>query len=392
MDLIINDESITNDRGWRLSNRGCDLARYTANPIVLYQHDTERIVGKASNIRIDGSKLIASVEFDTEDPLAKEVQRKAEKGFLRGVSPGFFISEMTYHEDYDSVTAWELLEVSIVSIPSNRGAVKLYSREGVPLDQEEEVKYLEQLKATDYSEFIKGHKVHVPNAGTPATISKNPSSFPVSVGERQDADVDFELDTFVIQPIRVGRTEELETSYNKRESVCSEARQALKEAVSKDTIKKWCLSCTKVRKKNDGESVKKWFVAAAEQFATDNVLATERYVMLTPASYYALLDSMTENEALAFSKSADVAKGVLGNLLGFDVVQHYLLPDGVDMLAWQKNSVGVAKGEPELFVDEGSATMYGDVISGQERAGGTVVRKDAKGVYLVNATGTAYTE
>lgn len=148
MDLIINDESITNDRGWRLSNQGCDLTRYTANPIVLYQHDTERIVGKASNLRIEGSKLIASVEFDTEDPLAKEVQRKAEKGFLRGVSPGFFISELTYHEDYDSVTAWELLEISIVSIPSNRGAVKLYSREGVPLEREEEVKYLEQLKAT----------------------------------------------------------------------------------------------------------------------------------------------------------------------------------------------------------------------------------------------------
>ena len=148
MDLIINDESITNDRGWRLSNQGCDLTRYAANPIVLYQHDTERIVGKASNLRIEGSKLIASVEFDTDDPLAKEVQRKAEKGFLRGVSPGFFISEMTYHEDYDSVTAWELLEISIVSIPSNRGAVKLYSREGVPLEREEEVKYLEQLKAT----------------------------------------------------------------------------------------------------------------------------------------------------------------------------------------------------------------------------------------------------
>lgn len=245
-------------------------------------------------------------------------------------------------------------------------------------------------KATDYSEFIKGHKVHVPNAGTPATITKNPDEFPVKAGERKD--VDFDLDTFAIQPIRVGRTEELETSYNKRESVCSEARQALKEAVAQDTIKKWCLSSTKVRKKNDGESVKKWFVAAAEQFATDKVLATDRYVMLTPANYYALLDSMTENEALAFSKSADVAKGVLGNLLSFNVVQDYLLPDGVDMLAWQKNSVGVAKDEPELFVDEGSATMYGDVISGQERAGGTVVRKDAKGVYLVNATGTAYTE
>ena len=247
-------------------------------------------------------------------------------------------------------------------------------------------------KANDYSEFINGHKVHVPNAGTPATISKNPSSFPVSVGERQDADVDFELDTFVIQPIRVGRTEELETSYSKRESVCAEARLALKESVAQDTIKKWCKATTKIHKKEAGEAIKKWFIAAAEQFATDKVLSTERYVMLTPANYYALLDSMTDNEALAFSQSGNVAEGVLGKLLGFSVVQDYFLPSGVDMLAWQKNCVGVAKDEPELFVDEGSATMYGDVISGQERAGGTVIRKDAKGVYLVNATGNAYTE
>lgn len=246
-------------------------------------------------------------------------------------------------------------------------------------------------KATDYSEFINGKKVHVPNAGTPAKISKNPASFPVEVGERKDADVEFDLDTYTIIPIRVGRTEELETSYSKRESVCAEARLALKENVAQDTIEKWCKGVTKPRKKNDGEAIKKWFVAAAEQFATDKVLSKDRYVMLTPANYYALLDSMTDNEALAFSKSADVANGVLGNLLGFNVVQDFFLPTGVDMLAWQKNCVGVAKDEPELFEDEGSATMYGDVISGQERAGGTVVRKDAKGVYLVNATGKAYT-
>lgn len=146
MDLIINDESITNDRGWRLSNAGCDLTRYANNPIVLYQHDTERIVGKASNLRIEGSKLLASVEFDAEDPLGREVERKTEKGFLRGVSPGFFLNNLVYQEGYDLVTQWELLEISLVSIPSNRGAVKLYSRDGVPLDPDAEDKYIEKLK------------------------------------------------------------------------------------------------------------------------------------------------------------------------------------------------------------------------------------------------------
>lgn len=147
MDIIINDESVTNDRGWRLSNKGCDLTRYYANPIVLYQHDTERIIGKANNLRIEGSLLIASIEFDTEDPLGKEVQRKAEKGFLRGVSPGFYIDEMEWGDEFALVSSWELLEISLVSIPSNRGAVKLYSRDGVPLDAESEAQHIEQLKA-----------------------------------------------------------------------------------------------------------------------------------------------------------------------------------------------------------------------------------------------------
>ncbi len=245
-------------------------------------------------------------------------------------------------------------------------------------------------KAVDYSQFITGHKVHVPNAGTPPAIKKNPDTFPIDAEERKDTDIEFDLDTYAITPIRVGRTEALEVSYNKRESVCSEARLALKQEVATDTIKKWCKGASKIQKKDPTDTVKKWLIAAAKQFDTDNVLAEERYIMLTPEHYYTLLDSMTDNEALAFSQSADVARGIIGKLLGFSFVKDFLLPEGVDMLAWQLNCVGVAKDKPELFEDEGSATMYGDVISGQERAGGAATRSDKKGLYLVNDTGTAY--
>lgn len=245
-------------------------------------------------------------------------------------------------------------------------------------------------KAVDYSQFINGHRVHVPSAGTPPAIKKNPDTFPVEVGERKDTDIAFDLDTYVIVPIRVGRTEALEVSYDKRESVCSEARLALKQDVAIDTVKKWCKGAVNIQKKESEDTVKKWLVAAAKKFDTDKVLAEERYVMVTPEHYYTLLDSMTDNEALAFSQSADVAKGILGKLLGFSFVKDFYLPEGVDMLAWQLNCVGVAKDEPELFEDEGSATMYGDVISGQERAGGAATRADKKGLYLVNATGEAY--
>nr|DAT66752.1 MAG TPA: prohead protease [Caudoviricetes sp.] len=166
MDLIINDESITNDRGWRLSNQGCDLARYRANPVLLYQHDTGKIIGRAYNLRIEGSRLIATVEFDEGDPEAREVKRKVDNNFLRGVSPGLYLESLEYNEEYDLVSAWELIEVSIVTIPSNRGALKLYAKDGSALDLEAETQYIQQLKA-NYN--------HVTTMPKPTTTTTNPA-------------------------------------------------------------------------------------------------------------------------------------------------------------------------------------------------------------------------
>lgn len=176
MDLIINDESITNDRGWRLKNEGCNLARFHDNPVVLYQHDIEKIIGKASNIRIEGSRLIASVEFDSDDPEALRVQRKVEKGFLRGVSPGLYIEHLEYNEEYDLVTAWELLEVSLVTIPSNRGALKLYAQDGSALDQDAETEYIQQLKSK-YNNTITMPKPTTTTNATTETLSLSTEAY-----------------------------------------------------------------------------------------------------------------------------------------------------------------------------------------------------------------------
>lgn len=147
MDLVINDQSITNDRGWRLLNAGLDQRRYDANPVLLYQHDTGQIIGKCTGLRIEGSRLVGSFEFDEGDPLAVEAKRKAEGGFLRGVSPGFYIQKMDFGEEFDTVTRWELLEISLVTIPSNRAAIRLYSREGNALTDAEEERYLATLRS-----------------------------------------------------------------------------------------------------------------------------------------------------------------------------------------------------------------------------------------------------
>lgn len=147
IDLVINDESVVNDRGYNVLNSGLNDARYNNNPIMLYMHDVERPIAMCRSRRIEGSKLIGSFEFDAGDALAVEVHRKLTSGYIRGASAGFFIESMTYGGDHDTVDKWELLEVSIVTIPANRNAVKLYSKEGVPLTDEEGARYLETLRS-----------------------------------------------------------------------------------------------------------------------------------------------------------------------------------------------------------------------------------------------------
>lgn len=122
---------------WRLDN-------YNANPIVAYQHhtgddwmtgrtsDPDDIIGK-STVWLDGQELVAQVEFEPADlnEKADKIRRKLDFGSLRAVSVGFRMmaghwGEEKRGEDTDTYyfDEVELLEFSIVNIPSNPGAVK----------------------------------------------------------------------------------------------------------------------------------------------------------------------------------------------------------------------------------------------------------------------------
>lgn len=164
LELIINDEAVINDRGWRLLNSGLDHTRYDKNPLLLHQHDTDQIVGHCTGLRIEGTRLIGAFEFDS-DPDSQAVKEKATNGSLRGVSPGLYIRDMEFATEGDTVTDWELLEVSLVTLPSNPSAVKLYSQQGTALSDEEARQHIVQLKS-NYT-----MPTPTPNPLTPQTLA-----------------------------------------------------------------------------------------------------------------------------------------------------------------------------------------------------------------------------
>lgn len=128
--FILSDESL-NSYGFVVQTAGIDTAQVERNPVMLYMHDRESgVVGRWENIRKDGTKLIADAVFDESTELGAKIKKQVDNGFLRCVSIG--IDNVTQEDlnNVQTVVKCRLIEASIVDIPSNANAVKLFRRSG----------------------------------------------------------------------------------------------------------------------------------------------------------------------------------------------------------------------------------------------------------------------
>ncbi len=126
--VVASDESA--DRlGDVVRAGGWDLDAYKHNPVFLWAHDYTRTpIGRSSWVGVDGSKLLATVEF-APTAFAQEVELLYRQRFLRAVSVGFRAREFSFRKDRDGsvdgveYTRQELLELSAVPVPANPHAL-----------------------------------------------------------------------------------------------------------------------------------------------------------------------------------------------------------------------------------------------------------------------------
>ncbi len=142
--FVLNDETVTNSYGFSIATGGVNLKRFKNNPVMLDSHDTRNVIGKWTDIKLENSQITATPEFDTEDEQAVKVSGKVERGFLNGCSMGVAFKKNDFKRIGNKVvlTACELYEASIVAVPSNANAVRLYSSETGKLLQDSEVQKL----------------------------------------------------------------------------------------------------------------------------------------------------------------------------------------------------------------------------------------------------------
>lgn len=125
--FVVSDESV-NSYGMVTLTAGIDTSRFEQNPVMFYMHERATIVGRWENIRKEDDKLLADAVFDDTTPIGKQVKDQVEKGFLRAASIGIEIVERKNIKGVDTVTKCILNEISIVDVPANENALKLYKK------------------------------------------------------------------------------------------------------------------------------------------------------------------------------------------------------------------------------------------------------------------------
>lgn len=240
-------------------------------------------------------------------------------------------------------------------------------------------------RSVNHSAFVSNRTVHVPNAGAPPSIEKNRSTLPSTAKQRDDSDLTYQIAEYTTDPVHITNAEDIELSYDKRQSVISQMRSALADKVHSDILTTWIDGASPLTAKAMDKDVVLNLMTAMDE---KDIPQDGRCLILPPAQYAALLKSLTNFEGQSFLASADAQRGVVGRLYGFDVFQRSKVEASTGTalgFAWHKDCVSHALGECRIFTDDQNPLYYGDIFSALVRAGGSVVRSDKAGAIAVKA-------
>ncbi|WP_417289619.1 HK97 family phage prohead protease [Corallibacter sp.] len=140
--FVFNDETQKNSYGFIIPTKGIDLKRFKQNPIMLDSHwnSTNSVLGSWEDIQSENGILSGAPVFDSEDKDVAKIEGKVNRGFIKSCSMGvrFNRDDMKFVNDVLVLEKCELYEVSIVAIPSNANAIRLYVDDcKQPLSEEE---------------------------------------------------------------------------------------------------------------------------------------------------------------------------------------------------------------------------------------------------------------
>lgn len=105
-----------------------DLENYKKVPILLYNHERDKPIGRASVIEArDGGLWIKAKLSNSADPDISKVRSLVKEGILNAFSVGIEEVDSYRENEFNIFKRCELLEVSIVTVPMNQDSTFSYS-------------------------------------------------------------------------------------------------------------------------------------------------------------------------------------------------------------------------------------------------------------------------
>jgi len=277
------------------------------------------------------------------------------------------------------------------------------------------------LRGTDHSAFISNLTVHVPQAGANPAVEKARAVIPAVIKKRTDTDLTYNLAEFTTEPIVVRDVEDLQNSYDKRMSVLRQHVDTLGETIGNHTAFEWGVSNGARIVRTSGSAVATALSSGATGTRNaitlvdiaklraimdkDNVPKKGRVLLIDSDIYNNQLITIPDVYQQQSIGMSNLPEGVVQRLYGFDImIRSFVITyddagtpvrkpiganglpiatatdDNIGCIAFHPSFVSQAVGGTNIFSEEKSPTMYGDVFSAGQMFGAAKLRTDQKGL------------
>lgn len=150
MEFNLIKNNVFTQKGYniKIDTQGVDLETYFGkNPIMLFNHDKDKVIGKWNNVSIDENGVVKGTPEFSEDEFSKDKENKVKNNHINSVSPALEIKETSYDTENEvfSIDKSVLLEVSIVSVPANPETRVENEKDGILFFSNGETENIENL-------------------------------------------------------------------------------------------------------------------------------------------------------------------------------------------------------------------------------------------------------
>jgi hypothetical protein len=275
----------------------------------------------------------------------------------------------------------------------------------------------------DDSAYVAFGTVHIPQSGSNPTVVKNPATFPLPISERTDTDRTYSLNQFALEPTLITNLDELQISYDKRQSVLGQQITTLTQRIGDEVAISWSAIGAANIVNTTGAAVatslapgatgtRKAVTLAdiasmASKLDKDNVPRGNRVLLMSSDMFWELfaISDVIRASYNGFQNQGNVLQtGTVAQLFGFNIMMRPVVSvyantvttpkafgaatattDNLACIAFHSSSVRRALGSMTPLYDAGSngngkPEYLGSVFNMEVMLGSAVGRTDFKGI------------